>query len=632
MASCVGREPLLQQLDRAFTHASTGSDSLPLVSGEAGVGKTTLTEVFQQRLLSTGRCMIARAECVQHYGPGEAYQPLLELLTRLARTSMRRDLVRALRRFAPLWLAQLPALQTSTEAARLAQRTSGATPERMLRELTDVLEALSERTPLVLCVEDLQWSDPATLDWLSCFARRREPARVLIVGTYRSGESGAAVDLIERLASDLQARGLCEAIELAPLDDSAVVTYVMQRFPPAAGDEPAMEMLARTVHLRSEGNPLFCVSLLDELVARRTLVDCDGHWRVAKQLLASELVLPPSLRQAIRQQIGRLDASARALLEVASLMGGNFAAAAVAAGTGMAAPAAENNLAALARCRTVVRQTGSTQWPDGTVCATFELVHSLYADALRETLSPGRCAELHRAVGLRLEAAFGAHASRIAGELAMHFDQGRDLRRAIRFHELAARNNLLRSAHESAQRHFTRALELLESLEPSLLRDEFEINVQIGLGNVLMQTGGWAAMDVQAAYARASDLCRKQGATQRLFPALWNLWVFNAASGGLDRAHLLAIQLHELACASSDPASMLQAHHANWTTLYSRGDLTGCAAHTRDGMHLYRARPWRRREWPGIREPRLWRLCAGCSARERWHSSGESALALRQVG
>ena len=115
--------------------------------------------------------MIARAECVQHYGPGEAYQPLLELLTRLARTSMRRDLVRALRRFAPLWLAQLPALQTSAEAARLARRTAGATPERMLRELTDVLEALSERTALVLCVEDLQWSDPATIDWLSCFAR-----------------------------------------------------------------------------------------------------------------------------------------------------------------------------------------------------------------------------------------------------------------------------------------------------------------------------------------------------------------------------------------------------------------------------------------------------------------------------
>jgi predicted ATPase len=83
-------------------------------------------------------------------------------------------------------------------------------------------------------------------------------------------------------------------------------------------------------------------------------------------------------------------------------------------------------------------------------------------------------------------------------------------------------------------------------------------------------------------------LCRKQGITQRLFPALWNLWVFNAASGDLDSALTLATQLHELARQSSDPASTLQAHHANWSTLYSRGDLTGCASHAREGMQLYR--------------------------------------------
>ena len=125
----VGRDALLQQLQDAFTQASAGNRQLAFVSGEAGVGKTTLTEVFQQRLSSVGRCTIARAECVQHYGPGEAYQPLFEILMRLARTPLRRDLTRALRRFAPLWLAQLPALPTSADAvcshdAPLARRPS----------------------------------------------------------------------------------------------------------------------------------------------------------------------------------------------------------------------------------------------------------------------------------------------------------------------------------------------------------------------------------------------------------------------------------------------------------------------------------------------------------------------------
>jgi DNA-binding winged helix-turn-helix (wHTH) protein/predicted ATPase len=586
-ASCVGRDAVLLQLQSTFALASAGNRQLALVTGEPGIGKTALTHAFQQRMLNERGCVIARTECVQHYGASEAYQPLLEILTRLARSPLRRELIPALRRFAPLWLAQLPALHTAADARTLAPRTTGATPERMLRELTDVLEELSRRMALILCIEDLHWSDRATLDWLSCFARRPEPARVLIIGTCRSGEATVTLGLLEQLAAELQTRDLCKAIELAPLDENAVVTYVMQRFAPARGEEHAMQALARTVHMRTEGNPLFCASVLDELVARRALVDCDGSWRLEHAVSVSELTLPPDLRQTMQQQIGRLDPDARALLEVASLLAGNFAAATVAAGAGMPALEAERRLATLARSRTLVRRTGSTQWPDGTVTATFELVHALYADALRETLSPGQCVELHRAVGLRLEAAFGAHASRLAGELALHFDEGRDFHRAIRFHELAARNNLRLSSHQSAHRHFARALELLQYLEPSTLRDELEIGVQLGLGNVLMQTDGWAAPDVQAAYARATDLCQKQGAPQRLFPALWNLWVFSTVSGGLDRAQVLATQLYELACTSSDPASMLQAHHANWATLYSRGDLPGCAAHTRDGMQLY---------------------------------------------
>ena len=149
----------------------------------------------------------------------------------------------------------------------------------MLRELTDALEALSERTTLVLHIEDLHWSDPATIDWLSSFARRRELARVLIVATYRPGESGT--DLIERLASDLQARKLCTALDLPPLDESTVATYVMQRFPPVAGDEAAMQALAHAVHLRTEGPR--CSSSASSTswprAARSSTAMDDGAWR-----------------------------------------------------------------------------------------------------------------------------------------------------------------------------------------------------------------------------------------------------------------------------------------------------------------------------------------------------------------
>lgn len=588
MEHIVGRAAPLERLHLSFDRAEHGRRQIVFVSGESGIGKTALADLALQRISAASQCVVARAECVQHYGPGEAYQPLLEILTRIAQSPARSDLLRALRRCAPLWLAQLPALQTASDARTLERRIAGATAERMLRELTDAIEALSEQTPLALCIEDLHWSDPSTLDWIACFARRPESARVLLLATFRAGESAAAHSLPDRLVSELQTRRACELIELAPLDVDAVVQYVLRRFAPTAGGEQALQSLARAVHQRTEGSPLFLVNVLDELVARGTLAPDGDCWRVEKQISAEETLLPANLRRTIEQQIDRAD-DARELLEAACIAGNRFAAASVAAGANVPADEAERRLSDLVRRRTLVRSAGSTRWPDGTLSATFEFAHALYADVLRDQLPPGRAMTLHKTIGSRLEAAFGEHVSQVAAELAMHFDSSRDLPRAIRFHQLAAQNNLRLNAHEGAQQHFRRALTLLQDLEAGPLRDELEISLQIGLGNVLMQTGGWAAAEVRAAYLRAAELCHEHGATQRLFPALWNLWVFNAASGSLQQAQRLAEQLQDLASSSQDRAAMLQAHHASWATLYSLGDLTGCAAHAREGLKLYSA-------------------------------------------
>ena len=583
----VGRDAVLAQMIEASVRARHGSRQLVFVSGEPGIGKTALADAFASQVSSSGKWAIARAECVQHYGPGEAYQPLLEIVARLAQLPIREDLIAALRRLAPLWLAQLPALQLPSEATSLQRRIAGATPERMLRELTDALEAVAEQVPLVLCIEDLHWSDASTLDWLACFARRRERARVLIVSTYRPGEVQEAAHSPNSLAGDLLSRGLCVHVGLAPLDEEAVTRYVVESYSPAPGDRSGIETLARAVHRRSEGNPLFVVSLLNELLARGTLVQERDSWRVSVQLAESDRLLPTDLRRSIEQQIGRVKPDSLRLLEAASVLGTKFAAAAAAAGADVAPDEAEKTFGDLARARAILRDTGVAEWPDGTLCSTFEFVHALYADVLRDQLPAGRRVTLHRAVGLRLEAAAGTVAVENAAELAMHFDHGRDFVRAIRYHEHAAQNNLRRSALDSAERHFRRALELLTHLPASTERDEREIGLQIGLGNVLMQVGGWASPDVQTAYARAHELCSRHGVTQRLFPALWNLWVFNAARGGLDTARTIATQLHELACASNDPSSLLQAHHANWSTLYSLGDFSGCASHAGDGIRLY---------------------------------------------
>ena len=111
-------------------------------------------------------------------GAGEPYQPLLEALTRLCRQPAGGEVLDALRRRAPTWLAQLPSLVPPNEAARLQRALAGTTRERMLRELVDALEAIAARAALVVWLEDLHWSDAATIDWIAAFAQSPDPARV----------------------------------------------------------------------------------------------------------------------------------------------------------------------------------------------------------------------------------------------------------------------------------------------------------------------------------------------------------------------------------------------------------------------------------------------------------------------
>ena len=126
---------------------------------------------------------MARGQCVEHYGPSEAYLPVLEALGQLCRQPGGTQVMPLLSRYAPTWLVQMPGLMSDTELEAVQRRAHGATRERMLRELAEAVEALTATTPLVLVLEDLQWSDYSTLDLLAVLAQRRGPARLMLLGT-----------------------------------------------------------------------------------------------------------------------------------------------------------------------------------------------------------------------------------------------------------------------------------------------------------------------------------------------------------------------------------------------------------------------------------------------------------------
>src|SRR5262249_57309741 len=120
------------------------------VRGEAGIGKTTGVEAFGAQGGDDPTLWLARGQCIEHYGAGEAYLPVLDALGQLGRGPDGAQVVAGLAQYAPTWLVQMPALLAADALEVVQRRVLGATPERMLRELTEALEALTTERTLVL--------------------------------------------------------------------------------------------------------------------------------------------------------------------------------------------------------------------------------------------------------------------------------------------------------------------------------------------------------------------------------------------------------------------------------------------------------------------------------------------------
>src|SRR5262249_12996711 len=143
----------------------------------------------------------------------------------------------------------------------LQRSVIGATRERMLREMSEFLEAITAATPLMLVLEDLHWGDYSTLDLVSYLARQRNPARLLIIATYRPVDVALSEHPLRDVKLDLQAHRLCDEIALEYLEPEAVTNYLNVRF----AKHKLPREFASLIHQRTDGNPFFLVNAVDFL-------------------------------------------------------------------------------------------------------------------------------------------------------------------------------------------------------------------------------------------------------------------------------------------------------------------------------------------------------------------------------
>jgi DNA-binding winged helix-turn-helix (wHTH) protein/predicted ATPase len=607
----VGRDAELEQIYTLLGKALRGERQLVFITGEAGIGKTTLVDTFlqglgsrvqrqaseRQGLASTIQTLdarrqtldaspwIGRGQCLEHSAEGEAYLPVLEAIGQLCQGPDGADFLAALRRYAPTWLLHLPGIVTPEEREALQRQGAGATQGQMLREMAEALEAVSTERGLVLIFEDLHVSDRSTVELLAYLAQRRVRARLLIIGTYRPVEVVVSDHPLRGRVHELLARGYSQRLALELLTEVEVEAYLRQRLDTIA--LPAT--LASQIWQRTDGNPLFVVNIVEYLLQQERLIAESGQWRLEGDLASSGV--PETLEHLIAKQLDSLSMNQHQVLEVASVAGTTFTTASVASGMQTTVEAVDEVCERLARQGQFIAERGLAEWPDGTVSGQYGFRHILYQDVLYQRLGAGRRARVHLAIGTREETGYGAQASEHAAELARHFVQGRNMPRAVPYLLQAGQNALRLSAHVEALSHFTQGLTLLAAQPETPERVQQELWLQIGLGVAQMATKGFAVPEVERAFLRAHTLCQQIGDTPELFHVLVGLWAFYLTRGELPTARPLAERLLRLAHDTDDPALLAVAHGNMQLTLYSQGELASARVHGEQALTLFAASP-----------------------------------------
>jgi serine/threonine protein kinase/tetratricopeptide (TPR) repeat protein len=580
----VGRHRERAQMESGFKSAAAGRGLLMCVSGEPGIGKTTLVEDFLADLATQGKAFnVARGRCSERLAGTEAYLPFLEAFDGILKGEAVDAATPVMKIVAPTWYLQVaPLSANNTGDTRMMDDMRNASQERMKRELSAFLQEMSRQQPLVLFFDDLHWADVSTIDLLAYLATKFDSMRLLIVATYRPSDLLLAKHPFLQFKLDLQGRGLCHDIELEFLTSEDIEQYLDLEF----SEHRFPVELTALIHTKTEGNPLFMVDLVRYLRDRNVIAQDQGKWALVQSVNDIERDLPESIRSMIEKKIDQLSEQDRWLLVAASVQGYEFDSAVVWKALEIDPAHVEERLDLLERVFAFVRLIGEEELPDGTPTLRYRFVHALYQNALYASIVPTRRASLSKAVAEALLGYYKEQSSEVASGLAHLFQIARDFERATDFFLLAAQRAADVFAHDEAAALARRGLKLLETLSDSPERTQKELLLQLTIGFSLSITKGTATPEMGESMNRARGICEQIGDSPQLFPVIWGLWAYYLVGAELQEARQMAEKTFRLAQSVKDPVLLVGAHYAMGTSLLFLGELAAGHEHLERAIAL----------------------------------------------
>jgi class 3 adenylate cyclase len=555
----IGRESELARIGDRLAASRAGAGQIVLVVSQPGFGKSRLVEEVH-RLAGIEE----RGRFVLQCSPDQEQTPFHPVIHQLEYAAgiatgdsavERRDKLEALLKhiggYSPERLAVVLDLLRIDVAAGQARpaATAGHTRARILKALLDITEAALRRAP-VLVVEDAQWADPSTVEYLGLIVDMVRNVPALVVVTTRPEFAATWEDLPHVTVLRLD--------RLSPAELRRLVFNL-------ARDETIPPEVIDQIVARSDGVPLFAQELTRGILA-------SGRRK------GGALAIPSSLTESL---LARLDGltHGRETAQLASVIGREFPIDLLMAVSAEEADATRDGVRRLLEAGIFVRRHSSFGEAAG-------FHHMLVRDAAYDLLLRRERIRLHDKVAIALEARFPDMATAMPQLVAHHFTEAGNHDKAIEYWERAGADAAARSSPVEAIAHYEKALDVLASLPAGAERDERELSLRLGLIGPLIAVRGHGSRDVATAVDQALELHRRLDSRQSIVPPLTLKWLAQLGGSDYEALHGTALLIAEKAKDASSVDRLL-ARRTMGTTLLFRGELSAAVAQFTDFLEIY---------------------------------------------
>lgn len=531
LSRLVGRKLEWQLLLSKWKASINGHPLMVLISGEAGIGKSRLAE----ELLEWGnRQGVVTAQTRSYAAEGSlAYAPVIEWLRSDALTAVINSVdhvwLTELARLLPELLIKNPRLPLPEPMTEERQR------QRLFEALARVFTATSQ--PTLLLIDDLQWCDQATLEWLRFLLRFDATASIFILGTVRSEEVDDDHPL-RSLITELQSQTQLTQIELEPLTANETVELAIQEKGRSL-DETVLER----VFQESEGNPLFVVEMVRA-----------GYFSsvTPKDASLGMAELPPKVYAVIQHRLAQLSPVARSLVSLAATIGRAFSYELLFVASSCNEDEVVGGLDELWR-RRIIREQKTGEYDFG---------HDRIREAAYAELSPIRKKSLHGAIAEALETVYQESLDAVSGKLAYHFARAGLHKEAVRWYRRAGEVAHKLCSYLDSVDYLKRALHHFEELPPKGKSVEQRIEILILQRKNLTALYGFAAPEVETICRQVEFDMDHELSLELRFEVIELLRAFYGAGNDLQKAFTYSHLQLELADKIDDPVRYVGAYQS----------------------------------------------------------------------